>query len=83
MKTNAVLDRFEGNQAVLLVGDDEERLVVDRAALPKGVREGHWLKISVEHGRLMSAEIDEKETEAARARIAEKLESLRRGDHLR
>jgi len=39
MKTNAVLDRFEGNQARASRGDDEERLVVDRAALPKGVRE--------------------------------------------
>jgi hypothetical protein len=39
MEEKAVADRFEGDKAVLLVGDRENQLVVDRAQLPPGTRE--------------------------------------------
>ena len=83
MSEQAVVDRFEEDKAVLLVGDDERRLIVDREALPHGTREGHWLRITVQDGLLVSAEIDEAETEAAQARVAAKLDALRRGDYLK
>jgi hypothetical protein len=78
----AVVDRFEAGKAVLLVGDDERQLIVDRTSLPADVKEGHWLRIVLVDGRLASAEIDEAQTAAAKARIAAKLEALRRGEHL-
>ena len=37
----AAVDRLEEDKAVLLVGEAEERLIVDRAKLPPGTREGH------------------------------------------
>lgn len=82
MTEHAVVDRFEEDQAVLLVGEDEKRLVVPRVSLPIGTKEGHWLRVTIEGGRLLGAEIDEAATEAARLRIADKLERLRRGEHL-
>lgn len=83
MSLKAVVDRFEDDKAVILVGEKEEQLVVDRHQLPPGTREGHWLRVCVQDDRLVAAEIDEEETNRARERIAEKLARLRRGDHRR
>ena len=80
MIEKAVIDRFENGQAVLLVGDQERKLVVPRKSLPRGVKEGHWLKINIEEESLVSAAIDDEETARVRQRIAEKLERLR--EHL-
>jgi len=83
MAEKAVIDRFEGNMAVLSLKDGQEQLVIPRKTLPHGVKEGHWLQVEVVDGKLVSAIIDEEETAKAKQRIAEKLEKLRRGDHLK
>jgi len=83
MNAKAVVDRFEEDKAVILVGDEEEQLVVDRKQLPPGTREGHWLRVEVRDDVLIDAEIDEEETARARERIASKLARLRRGEHRR
>ncbi len=82
MIEKAVIDRFEEGQAVLLVGDQERKMVVPRKSLPRGVKEGHWLRVEVDREKLVSAVIDEEETAKVKQRIAEKLERLRRGEHL-
>ncbi len=82
MEVQAVVDRFEEDKAVLLVGEEEEQLVVSRAELPEGVKEGDWLRARIEDDVLLSATIDEEETARAKSRIADKLERLRRGEHL-
>jgi hypothetical protein len=80
----AVIDRFEGNLAILLVGEDEKVVNVPRSALPKRVREGQWLKVRLtdDGDRLESAERDPKATAAARKRIADKLARIKSGEHL-
>jgi hypothetical protein len=78
----AVIDRFEGNLAVLLVGDEEKKMEVPRKSLPKGAREGHWLQLEMEGDSIKNVAIDKEETARAKQRIAEKLERLRRGEHL-
>ncbi len=78
----AVIDRFEDGWAVLLVGAEERRVAVPRKKLPRGTREGHWLEVELEGDRLVSATIDREETARARQRIMEKLERLRKGEHL-
>ena len=78
-----MVDRFEGDKAVLLVGEEERQLVVNRGLLPAGTKEGHWLKVELEDGVLLRDEIDQAETDSAKARIASKLEELRRGDYLK
>jgi hypothetical protein len=81
MSETAVIDRFEGDQAVLLVGESERQVVVTRSALPHGSREGHWLQVEFAGDQLVSAAVDEAGTARAKERIAEKLERLRRGEH--
>ena len=82
MMEKAVIDRFEEGQAVLLVGEDERRINVPRKVLPRGAREGHWLQVELEGDQLVSAVIDLEETARAKQRVMEKLERLRRGEHL-
>jgi len=79
MIEKAVIDRFEGDYAVLLVVKTNRLANVARKGLPKGVKEGTWLKVEFEGEELRSVEIDAEETENAKRRIAEKLERLRRG----
>lgn len=79
----AVIDRFEGEFAVLIVGEDEQHINVLRKLLPKQAREGSWLQVEIQNREVRSALIDEEETAKAEQRIAEKLARLRRGDHRR
>ena len=83
MIEKAVIDRFEGDLAVLIVGQDERRVNVPRKALPKGIKEGHWLQVELRDDQVVSAVLDEEETARARQRIMEKLEKLRRGEQLK
>ena len=78
MKTKAVVDRIEGENAILLVGDEQDRLVVPMITLPKGTEAGSWLQVDVADDRILSATLDMKSTEAAKKRIAEKLAKLKR-----
>jgi len=79
----AVIDRFEGNNAVLSVGEENRQVIVLKKSLPKGIREGVWLQVEIEGDQLLSAKIDEEETAKMKERIAEKLERLRRGNQLK
>lgn len=83
MKEKAVVDPFEEDKAVLLVGEEGRQLIVDRRLLPAETKEGHWLKAELEGRVLARAEIDQAETDAAKARIASKLDELRRGEYLK
>ena len=80
---SAVIDRFEGHLAVLLVGTDRRIVDVPRDRLPSGVQAGQWLRVQLDADALLHAELDMDATETARQRIQDKLTRLRRGDHLR
>lgn len=69
MRLRAVIDRFEGDLAVVLVGDEEYRLDVPRRFLPPGAREGDVLALGWE--------IDRRETEARRERVRGLIDELR------
>jgi len=77
----AVIDRFEGDLAVLILADDDQRLNVPRKLLPPKAKEGSWLQLDLVGGQPRNITLDEKETEAARQRIADKLARLRKGDY--
>ena len=81
MIESAVIDRFEEDWAVLLVGDDQRRVDVPLDALPAGVRPGQWLRVQLHGDLLICAAVDEDETDRVRRRIQAKLERLRRGEH--
>jgi hypothetical protein len=78
-----VIDRFEGDFAVLIAKEDERRLNVLKKLLPQQSKEGSWLQVDIQNGEVISAEMDEEETANAKQRIANKLALLRRGDHLK
>lgn len=82
MIEKAVIDRFEEDMAVLLVGEKERKVIAPRKNLPAGAKEGHWLKIEFDGEKLVNAIIDDEETSKVKERIAQKLERLRQGKHL-
>ena len=79
----AVIDRFEAEYAVLIVGDDERRMNVLRTLLPPEAKEGQWLKLDIVDGEIRNVTVDEHETDLVKKRVTDKMAALRRGDHLK
>lgn len=79
---SVVIDRFEGDYAILFIAASDESLLVLRDELPEDVNEGDYLKIEWVDGQITLSERDEEATEEARRRIQAKLDRLRRGEHL-
>jgi hypothetical protein len=48
MKVVAVVDRFEGNKAILLLGDEEIQVIWPRKGLPAEVKETDILTIDLQ-----------------------------------
>lgn len=80
----AVIDRFEGEWAVLIWVDQQEssELIVRREQLPAAAQEGAWLSVKHCGDELISVVLDEGATSATQERIEAKLARLRRGEHL-
>lgn len=68
----AVIDRLEGDRAVLLCGEAEEQVIFPAALLPAGVQEGDYLSLEISP--------DQQVTEAARSRAADLMRELQGGD---
>lgn len=65
----AVIDRFEEDKAVLLVGEDEDvKVVFPKEYLPEEAEEGDYLSVDIS--------IDTEATEAARAEAEALLKEL-------
>lgn len=70
-RVSAVIDRMEGDKAVLLVGAEEKQAVWRREFLPEGVQEGDHL--------VMDIRLDEASTEKARKEAEDLLKELTQG----
>lgn len=68
METKVIIDRFEGDKAIILIGESEISAVWPRSFLPEGSREGDILRFA--------ANIDVEATKEARAAVAELLKQL-------
>lgn len=66
----AVIDRFEGDYAVVLFGDEEIKADIPKKLLPKGSKEGSWLKINFE--------LDKEGTKKQEDKIKAKLDKLKK-----
>lgn len=66
----AVIDRFEGKFAVLLVGDNEIKVDFPKKLLPEGAREGSWLMIDLR--------LDQEETKKQKEKIGSLLDKLKK-----
>lgn len=68
MKVQAIIDRFEGDLAVLLAGDEEQQVLWPRQLMPADAKEGDLLAILLtvdEHATRMARS----EAEAALKRL--------------
>ena len=45
--TMAVIDRFEGENVVLLVGKNEQQVIFPTSELPKDLNEGDYLRMNI------------------------------------
>lgn len=72
MQIKAVVDRFEHDKAILLVGESEVSVVWPKTSLPSTVNEGDHLKLEIA--------IDKKSTADARQKAEELLKSLLEDD---
>ena len=79
----AAVDRIEGQWAVLMFEDQSTSVNVPLAKLPDQIREGDYLRVTLEDGEVVAGEIDQEAKARAQARIQAKLDRLRRGDHLK
>lgn len=48
---SAYIDRFEGDLAVLLLGDDMKKVNFPKSCLPEGVGEGDYLRIDIAYDK--------------------------------
>lgn len=58
MIEKAVIDRFEGTFAVLLIGKNSRRVRIPNQLIPKSAKEGTWLKVEYDGNELIKIEID-------------------------
>lgn len=82
MKVRATIDRFEGATAVLLQEPDGQPLDLPRAQLPAEAQAGMTLLLEMVEGKVITAVIDDTTTTERHQRIQQKLDRLRRGEHL-
>ena len=68
MMITAVVDRFEGDKAVLLFADETKQVVFPRVCLPPEVKEGDYLAVMVE--------VDEERTREAKTETESLLAEL-------
>lgn len=81
MVKKAVIDRFEGDLAVLLLPDGDQRLNLPRKLLPPKAKEGSWLTLEMIGGEPRNIKLDPQATASARQRITAKLARLRKSHH--
>jgi len=77
MAKQTVLDRIVGQQAVLLVGENEVEKIVPVSNLPFGCKPGCWLRLESDQNGKLSIQIDTEATEQAALRIADKVNRLK------
>ncbi|HEX6561966.1 MAG TPA: DUF3006 domain-containing protein [Nitrososphaera sp.] len=82
VEVKASLDRFEGDYAIVY-SDDGRKFDVARTLLPKRARQGARLKLTIsENDKVASVSIDREGEKELKKKIKEKLERIKRGEHL-
>lgn len=68
-KTRALIDRFEGDMAVVLLGEEEREAVeIARSYLPEGAKEGDILTIKIK--------LESRKTKEAKEKVAGLIKKL-------
>jgi hypothetical protein len=77
----AVIDRFEGDFAVLILPEGDQRLNLPREVLPAKAKEGSRLTLDIIGGEPRNIKFDPQQTETTRERVAAKLAKLRKTEN--
>lgn len=72
-----VIDRIEGNTATILIESEGRELTLKAEELPEGATEDTWLSLETEDEKVVSVEIDEKETEERKESAEDMMRRLR------
>lgn len=83
---NGVLDRFEGNQAVILVEKEAEEFTIEKEQLPEGSTVGTWFHVAHGTKGYSVVSIDTMKTEeqsTANALLMEKLRKRKKTSKLK
>ena len=78
-----VIDRFEGEWAIIELDGESEPRNVPRKVVPRHAKEGDYIQLESEDGQIIRVQLDPEATQIAQKRIQDKLDHLRRGEHLR
>lgn len=74
-----VIDRIEGDKAVILAEKQSAEFTVEADSLPEGAETDVWLDLEVKGDNIVSAEVDEKMTRIRDRKAREKTERLKEG----
>lgn len=69
----AVVDRFEENKAVLLLGKSETKIIFPKQYLPDSIKEGDFITIEINY--------DEVSTQAARKESQDLLDAVKKSSN--
>lgn len=78
----ASLDRFEEEFAVAY-SDDGTKFDIPKELVPEGGAQGARVRLFLKEGKVVMVRVDRKEARSLDEKIREKLERLKRGDHLK
>lgn len=79
---SAQIDRIEGEWAVVFIEGEKQPVNIRVSDLPERAGEGDYLLIEMREGEVVDVALDADGKAKAEQRIQDKLERLRRGDHL-
>jgi hypothetical protein len=65
---NGIVDRFEGNTAVILAGDDEGTVEISKDLLPAGCKEGDLISFKIE--------VKDRKTSAEKEKVEKMIKKL-------
>ena len=80
-KIKASIDRFEEGFAIAY-SDGGEKIDIPMSIIPKDVLGGSRVTISFRHQKIVSVKLDKGQTDELEKKIKDKLERLKRGEHL-
>ncbi|RKQ35831.1 DUF3006 domain-containing protein [Oceanobacillus halophilus] len=72
-----ILDRFEGDKAVILVEDLEKEIIVPRKELPDGVEVNTYFTLDKDGDTFQIVAIDQSKTDSQAQKSSELMEKLR------
>lgn len=72
-----ILDRFEGEQAVILIEEDKEEIIVQKSELPPNSKKNTIFKLKKQNGEYRITGIDDTATNQASAKSASLMDQLR------